>query len=191
MSYSIIATEQMMVNRWSGGTTTQMLIYPPESTYLDRNFQFRVSSAVVEDVESVFTKLDGVERFLTVLDGEITLQTGESPEQKLYPYDTIQFQGGNKTVSRGKCVDFNLMLRGCQGVQKAYFCQGKDLFYATKKAYSMLYCPNTDVTLKVEKKIVRLSAGSLFVREPSIDEEMIEILPEKPSYVVIAEAFCF
>lgn len=67
MSYVIITPEQMQTGRWSGGSTTQMMIFPAGSSYRNRDFRFRISSAAVEDAVSVFTKLDGVERFLTVL----------------------------------------------------------------------------------------------------------------------------
>ena len=125
-----------------------------------------------------------------MLEGKISLRTGVSEPQELNAYDTIHFHGGDDTVSEGQCVDFNLMLRGCRGVQKAYFCQGKDLFYAAKQAHSMLYCRDTDMTLKLGGEEIRLPVGSLFVREPSEQEEVIELLPGNPAYVVIAEAFC-
>ena len=72
MSYVIITPEQMQTSRWSGGSTTQMMIFPAGSSYRNRDFRFRISSAAVEDAVSVFTKLDGVERFLTVLEGKIS-----------------------------------------------------------------------------------------------------------------------
>lgn len=37
------------VSRWSGGTTTQLAIFPPGASYADRDFLWRVSSAAVED----------------------------------------------------------------------------------------------------------------------------------------------
>lgn len=120
MSYVIITPEQMQTSRWSGGSTTQMMIFPAGSSYRNRDFRFRISSAVVEDAVSVFTKLDGVERFLTVLEGKISLRTGASEPQELNAYDTIHFHGGDDTVSEGQCVDFNLMLRGCRGAESVF-----------------------------------------------------------------------
>ena len=32
------------VSRWSGGTTTQIALFPPESSYAGRDFLWRVSS---------------------------------------------------------------------------------------------------------------------------------------------------
>lgn len=64
------------------------------------------------------------------------------------------------------------------------------MFYAAKQAHNMLYCRDTDMTLKLGDEEIRLPVGSLFVREPSEQEEVIELLPGKPAYVVIAEAFC-
>mgnify|MGYP000769776176 CR=1 FL=1 len=90
MSYVIITPEQMQTSRWSGGSTTQMMIFPAGSSYRNRDFRFRISSAAVEDAVSVFTKLDGVERFLTVLEGKISLRTGVSEPQELNAYDCIE-----------------------------------------------------------------------------------------------------
>ena len=41
--------DDFAVTPWSGGTTTQFLIFPREADYARRNFLWRVSSAAVED----------------------------------------------------------------------------------------------------------------------------------------------
>ena len=40
---------------WSGGTTTQIAIFPSDTPYSTRDFLWRVSSAVVTDEKSIFT----------------------------------------------------------------------------------------------------------------------------------------
>ena len=59
---------------WSGGTTTELFIYPEGATYEDRNFKFRLSIATVESETSEFTPLAGVKRTLMLLHGELTLK---------------------------------------------------------------------------------------------------------------------
>ena len=72
--YRIIRKGELPVSRWSGGTTTQLAIWPEGAVYAERNFVWRVSSARVETQESEFTSLPGVARCLMVLDGTLHLE---------------------------------------------------------------------------------------------------------------------
>ena len=36
------------VSHWSGGQTAEIALWPPQSSYADRNFLWRLSSATVE-----------------------------------------------------------------------------------------------------------------------------------------------
>lgn len=105
------------VSRWSGGTTTQIALFPPESSYAGRDFLWRVSSAVVEDGESAFTPLPDYDRHLMLLEGSLLLRHDGGEPLPLDPYQPHAFDGGAETVSVGRCRDFNLMLRKgkCRG----------------------------------------------------------------------------
>ena len=96
---------------WSGGFTTQYLIWPREAEYPDRNFLWRISSATVENEESDFTALPDYYRFITTLKGEMHIAHSGGPEIHLPPYKIHAFDGADATISRGCCTDFNLMLR--------------------------------------------------------------------------------
>lgn len=98
------------LNEWSGGTTTELCIYPREATYGERNFDFRISSASVEVKESTFTDFSGYLRRIMILEGEIALQV-ENKEVQLSPYQEFAFSGSDKVKSFGKCVDFNVIYR--------------------------------------------------------------------------------
>ncbi len=101
---------------WSGGTTTELFLYPEDGNYAARNFLFRISSATVDLAESDFTPLPGVERYITPLQGTFTLtHPGQSAvflEPLAAPY---RFSGGIPTHCAGRATDFNLMLKGCDG----------------------------------------------------------------------------
>ncbi len=62
---------------WSGGSTTQLYIYPEDGDYKQGNFQCRISSATVEAERSDFTKLPGVKRYLSIFQGHLDLVHGE------------------------------------------------------------------------------------------------------------------
>ncbi len=99
-------------NKWAGGLTTQLFIYPPTSDYQQLIFSFRISTATVTTEKSDFTILPGVSRKLMVLDGEITLYHENHHTKQLHKFDIDIFEGAWKTSSHGKCTDFNLMTTG-------------------------------------------------------------------------------
>lgn len=100
---------------WSGGTTTQLWIWPEDAEYAKRNFTWRVSTARVECEESDFTHLPGVERCLMILDGSVTLSHEGHYEKELRRYDQDNFSGDWHTKSRGRARDFNLMTTSGEG----------------------------------------------------------------------------
>ena len=108
----IIPKSEQKTTAWSGGTTTELLIYPENAEYALRNFNFRLSTATVEIQTSTFTPLPGIKRTLMVLDGEMELIHQGHHRTTLTSLMTDTFEGDWNTTSIGKCTDFNLMCRG-------------------------------------------------------------------------------
>jgi environmental stress-induced protein Ves len=101
---------------WSGGTTTELFLYPENGSYAQREFLFRISSATVDLQESDFTALPGVERYITPLSGSFTLTHPGTAPVELPPLAApYRFSGEIATHCVGKATDFNLMLKGCEG----------------------------------------------------------------------------
>lgn len=120
MQYRIITPEEYETGVWSGGTTTQLAIYPPGASYADRNFIFRLSSATVDTEQSEFTHLPDYDRWLMIFEGSARLVHDSEKEVTLNPYECDAFDGGISTVSFGRVTDYNLMLRkGGTGSMKA------------------------------------------------------------------------
>jgi len=122
MSYQIeiIRKESLTTARWSGGTTTQLYISPKSAVYAERNFSWRISSAVVEIAESDFTPLPGFRRIIMILEGELYLKHQNQHEVLLKVYQQDTFLGDWLTKSKGLVTDFNLMLnKYCQGSLQA------------------------------------------------------------------------
>ena len=106
---------------WSGGTTTELYLHPEHGSYAARDFLFRISSATVDLEESDFTPLPGVERYITPLSGGFTLTHPGMPPVVLPALATpYGFSGGIATHCVGKATDFNLMLKGCDGVMQLH-----------------------------------------------------------------------
>jgi len=112
MDFTIFTSENFKTNKWSGGTTTELFIYPPTADYQNQDFNFRLSTAKVEAEKSEFTSLPGVSRKIIILDGEITINHEGHNLKKLGKFDIDSFEGSWKTFSEGICTDFNLMTIG-------------------------------------------------------------------------------
>ena len=127
-------------SRWSGGTTTELFIWPVGADYASREFSFRISSAVVELDESDFTPLQGVERYITPLTGGFTLTHPGKDPVVMAPMDKpYRFSGEEPTHCVGRATDFNLMLKGVPGQMeicsgKAQIRPGFNSFYALENA---------------------------------------------------------
>lgn len=106
---------------WSGGTTTELFLYPENGSYAARDFRFRISSATVDLDESDFTALPGVERYITPLCGSFTLtHPGAAPVELPSLATPYCFWGDVATHCVGKATDFNLMLKGCEGMMELH-----------------------------------------------------------------------
>lgn len=112
MKIQIINSSEFKTISWSGGHTTEIFIYPPDGNFEQRDFLFRVSTATVQDEESVFTKFNHVKRFLAVIKGTIVLEHSGFHKVELSAYDIDEFLGDWETKSFGCCTDFNLMIKG-------------------------------------------------------------------------------
>lgn len=112
LSYSIelIKKEDQKTSAWSGGTTTELFIYPKNTEYKKLNFGWRLSSAKVIDEESTFSHLPNIWRYIMVLNGSLKLIHENHHSLNLSPFEMDSFSGDWTTKSYGKVTDFNLML---------------------------------------------------------------------------------
>lgn len=139
-SVEIIRKEEQSISTWSGGTTTQLAIYPKDSEYKAHNFKWRLSSACVDIEESTFTSLPGIWRYIMIIEGEMSLQHEGHHSTLLKPYEQDSFSGGWTTKSIGRAKDFNLMLSEvCTGKLEAMFI-GKGM-----SIESITYLPDSDL----------------------------------------------
>ena len=110
ISVKLNKRQSQETTEWSGGQTTQLYIYPNSASYSERNFDFRISSAVVSQEQSEFTSLPGYRRHIMLLDGSMNLVHENHHSRTLERYEQDFFDGAWHTSSQGKCTDFNLML---------------------------------------------------------------------------------
>lgn len=94
---------------WSGGKTTELFIFPTDARYVERDFDFRISTATIEVETSDFTPLPDYKRLLAVLEGELEIMHEGKYSKKLLPFESDSFHGSWKTTSKGKVRDFNVI----------------------------------------------------------------------------------
>lgn len=149
----IIRFKDAKVTNWSGGETYEILIYPNGSDFKENNYDLRISVATVNLESTVFTSLPGVNRILTVLEGNLKLVHEGHHEAHLQPYRQDAFSGDWKTRSKGKVRDFNVMWKSGE---------------ATVKHRS--YAPNSSFNLeaKDDVSLVFLAKGSFKANNETI-----------------------
>ena len=160
MKLTHLTPADYVTTQWSGGTTTQLAIEPAGAVYADRDFLWRISSATVELDESDFTPLPDYDRVISTLRGDMTLTHNGGERLTLHPYDVHDFSGADDTHSRGRCTDFNLMLRRgqCRGRVIAHFPQGTETLALHEGGTALLFCGEGTVTLRAGSEALTLSA---------------------------------
>jgi len=192
MEYKIIASDNFKPVNWSGGTTTELFIFPLTADYRLRNFQFRLSKSTVETDKSDFTLLPGVSRKLMVLSGKITLCHEEHHSRQLNKFEVDEFEGDWKTSSIGKCTDFNLMTAGkTSGELQAVVIKKKQYVnYEIKKNcdWLFIYIYSGKVSIDIKNKITIISKNDLLVLN-KLSIEKLEINGIEHSELVFSVIF--
>ena len=176
MTLTRLAADSYRASRWSGGTTTELLIRPRGAVYGDRDFMFRISSATVDLEESVFTALSDYDRFIVTLEGTITLSHDGGAPLTLEPFQVHAFDGGSRTLSLGRCRDFNLMLRKGKtaGNVRPMTVTGRMVFRpVTGTETALLFCVSGSCAASGRYETVHFSSGESLLMEDMQDEELI------------------
>jgi len=148
ISYFVRAKSSARTTTWAGGTTSELYIYPENSFYAERNFSFRISTAIVEQDESFFTKLPGFKRHLMLLEGDLTLEHEGHHTIKLNHLEQDFFAGEWQTRSEGKCTDLNLMTAEGYLGKLAVVESDTELALSTDE-FNAFYCQRGSVHVEV------------------------------------------
>ncbi|MBR5284931.1 MAG: HutD family protein [Clostridia bacterium] len=168
MKVTHIRKNAYTTSAWSGGTTTQLYIYPADADYASRRFNVRISSAAVDLEESDFTPLPGVDRWITPLMGGFTLtHPGQSPVVMGPMSEPYHFSGGIETHCVGKALDFNLMLKEAEGRMELTSGMAK-----IEKGLSAFY-PIAETNVLVNGESYMMEGGELLVIESEEEDTIL------------------
>jgi environmental stress-induced protein Ves len=185
MQLNLTKKEQLQVSKWTGGTTTQLAIFPKEAVYKSLDFTFRISTATIDVEESTFTSLPNVNRVIMVLDGELTIQHKNKYTKHLKKFDTDNFSGNWETTSIGKVTDFNAMTCGSAKASTAgFFLEEKFIKEILLKADVVaVYVSVGEIV--IENK--NLSQGDIMLIRKENNDEKITLTAKQISEIAITE----
>lgn len=186
MDLKIVRKNEHITGKWSGGTTTELAIYPPNSLYSNQDFIWRISSATVDSMESDFTVLPLYNRILMVLEGSVELVFDGKDKIQLQKYDQNSFDGGIATKSYGKITDFNLMFKkGAIGSIKTIQLFDNNYTEHFGKIDNSEYeshcfcCYVGKLSFLINHKIIQLEEGDIVViNRNSLEEFSLEMYGE-------------
>lgn len=192
MKTGVMTCTEYPVSRWSGGSTTELFIWPPDASYEKRRFLFRISSATVETEESDFTRLPGIRRILMVLEGAVRLQCKDREPVMLHAFESYEFSGDVDTKSFGICRDFNLMMKeGCSGRLKVMDFSEENHYNKTKSVsikaqeFLIIYMAEQSSRILVQGTELVLKTGDSFWAYDGPGK--IQVLGEAGARIVAAE----
>lgn len=107
--FKIHRFQSASTTNWSGGTTSQLFIYPEDAVFAQKNFDFRISTATIDVEESTFTPLPNYNRLLAILEGKLEIIHQGKYSKKLKKFENDRFHGSWQTSSKGKATDFNVI----------------------------------------------------------------------------------
>ncbi len=170
-----------LISKWSGGTSTQLFISPEGATVTDRNFDWRISSALVEAEESDFTLFEGYERILIPLKGKLEMEH-QTPngtiQQNVGEFELARFSGSWPTKAKGKVMDFNVIFKPNYHtkVQVTHFSEEEEVFVLEENTHvlflqagscnlngNLLHAPVLIVIEEGDETLISCSAGSTMI----------------------------
>ena len=193
----IIKKDKLSSSKWSGGTTTQLYIYPENELYENRNFTFRISSAKVDLEESTFTKLPNIKRRIMILDGKLKLIHENHHSVTLEKFQQDTFYGDWNTKSYGKVTDFNLMLNdNADGFIEYINLENEKIINPYKNdkynnTTEVFYCVRGKINISINNEREQLEAGdvaiikniyNLEIKLNNMDKSNSDIIRTKVNY---------
>jgi uncharacterized protein len=175
----LVPKSEYHTTQWSGGSTTELLIFPSTASYKEKNFKWRVSSATIDVDESNFTYLPNISRHLIIIDGKIILNHQDKYKKVLEPYDQDYFMGDWTTKSFGKATDFNLMLaKGYTGNLQVLTLKKDSQVNIVQDGNSteVFYIVSGTLSLEIVEEKHTIIQGDLFYISDSFDYNKYEVI---------------
>lgn len=173
--------KDLKVSVWSGGKTTELFVFPENSSYLERNFEIRISSATVDETPSQFTALPGYHRVLMPLSAPLRLVFDGQKEAVAAPFEVVEFDGGWKTVSHGICTDIGIMLS--KDWDGRLFAAQNGVFDCPD-GFAGVYAISDQVDIFIDKTKYILMQGDFLIFKTGAGDKITFVIPHEKAAVM-------
>ena len=140
--FKIHPFENVKTTNWSGGKTSELIIFPSDSDFQKRDFEFRMSIASIETETSNFTSLPSYQRCISTLEGNLEIIHENKYSKMLNPFEFEFFHGSWSTKSIGKVRDFNVIYSENYDLNIKYQILQNNLTLERKSSHLMLLVLN-------------------------------------------------
>lgn len=187
MKEHIISKEDFTTTKWAGGETTQLLIYPENAKFADRNFLWRISSATFTGTESIFSDFSGYQRYLLPLEGDLSVSHKGLYSRDLKKYEVEYFDGGWETSSKNSpdCRDYNFIVKGGHPAKLQVLGEGDGYRLKPLTIVSLFSTGDFIVEYGMEGEKREIEGFSLYVLETDIETGIMVISASEP--VILTE----
>lgn len=187
MTINILTKNDYIKKNWSGGETTQLLIYPETASLENRDFIFRISSATCPNEESQFSDFSGYQRYITPLNKDFRLRHN-GKDLTLKPFEILYFDGADDTASLSEARDFNLIIKkGYTATYRTESISNKTEFNFDRSGIKFIFIPEGNIKLSLNGQSTNLEVfNSIFIKDTA-EKIYLESIDKKFSRVIIIE----
>lgn len=158
---------------WAGGKTRELAIFPQGSSYMDRNFIWRLSAVDSDKEEAAMVRLADYDRVIMVTGGEAVISYEDQRVARLACLEQDRSDGEWKTRIYGRMTALDLTVRkGCEGYMDVIFPQKTSQSYATSEESSLsmtshiLFCHRGYFVASFGKESIMVKEGELLILTP-------------------------
>lgn len=160
MNFKIISKSDLLPRIWDGGKTYEYFISPADSSYSNRDFDFRISSASIEKTPSNFTRFEAYQRYLVMLDGDLKINRN-GKEDNYAQHEIFEFDSNDEIQSFSIGNDFNLMVRNGEN---PFEIKVQMLSSVYQKSWMFVFAI-AETRLKINQQEIKMNANDLLVLE--------------------------
>lgn len=183
MQTHLYTPDDYVVTQWSGGTTTQLAIFPEQAQLAQRDFIWRISSARFTGTESTFSDFSGYQRFLLPLVGTLKLTHHGIYQRTLRSFEHDYFSGSWHTdaINSTDCVDFNFIVREGYAAQLTILYE-EDAYVPHRNSHVLIYAScDCDLTISHrEEQTFHL-----------LNEQLLSLQTDDATHLIRAHQACY
>lgn len=174
MKEKIIMKEDFITNKWDGGETTQLAIYPEDAIFSRKDFLWRVSSATFTSTQSKFSDFSGYQRYILPLNGRLSVYHKGLYSRELDKYEVEYFDGSWSTFSENSldCRDYNFIVKSGYLAKLQILNEGDEYLLEGSKIVSVFSVRDFVLNLCNKNEKRDMDGFSLFVTETDSEEKI-------------------